>query len=152
MAVVARARTLWEEGTEPGRPVAAMGVAIALSAVVVELVAHGRLGWFFDLVFVLTCCAMALRVRPSDFFLIGVLPPLLMLSVFWLLALASSATIADEVDGTIQAVITGLANHSGALISGYALCLGALAMRQQVYRKRRDARRTPRGRRPVPNL
>src|SRR3546814_5766927 len=55
----------------------------------------------------------------------------------------------SEGDGTIQAVITGLANHSGALISGYALCLGALAMRQQVYRKRRDARRTPSGHRPL---
>src|SRR3546814_11725991 len=111
MAVVARARTLWEEGTEPGRPVIAMGVTIALSAVVVELVAHGRLGWFFDLVFVLTCCAMALRVRPSDFFLIGVLPPLLMLSVFWLLAPALSATLAAAGGGPHQAGIPEPANQ-----------------------------------------
>jgi hypothetical protein len=137
---VARARTLWEEGTEPGRLVAALGIAVALTTVLLELVIHARIGWFFDLVFVLVCCATALRVRPSDFFTVGVLPPLLMLGVFWLLALAAPDTIADADDGTVQAVVSGLAHHAGALVTGHSLCLGALAMRQHVYRRRREHR------------
>lgn len=136
-----RARTLWEEGTEPGRLVAALGIAVALTAVLVELVIHRQIGWFFDLIFVLVCCAMALRVHPRDFFQVGVLPPLLMLGVFCILALAAPGSIADDRDGTVQAVVTGLTEHAGALISGYGLCLAALAIRQHIYRKRGEAPR-----------
>jgi len=127
---VSHARTLWEEGREPGRQVIALGLACTLTAVVLDLMLGDRLGLLFDVCFVLICVALALRVRPSDFFSVGVLPPLLMLAVFALLALVSRTAIADEGDSAVQAVVSGLATHAGALILGYALCLGTLAARQ----------------------
>lgn len=137
---MARARTLWEEGNEPGRLVVALAIAITLSAVLLELLIHRQVTWLFDLAFVGACLTMSLRVRPRDFFTVGVFPPLLMLGIFWLLAIASPALIADEGDGAVQAVVAGLAQHAGALISGYMLCLATLAMRQHVYRKRASVR------------
>lgn len=136
---MARARTIWEEGREPGRLVVALGIAIAFSAVALDLVVNREITWLFDIAFVVGCVTMALRVRPADFFAIGVLPPLLMLGIFVVLGIASPGVIADPLDGTIQSVVTGLAHHAGALVTGYGLCLGALAMRQHVYRKRREA-------------
>lgn len=141
---------MWEEGREPGGRVVALGVAIALTAVAAELLIHGEITWLFDLIFVILCVTLALRVRPSDFFMIGVLPPLLMLGVFFLVALNSPAVIAHEQDGTIQALVTGLASHAGALITGYALCLGSLAMRQHIYRKRAEGRVRPPVQQPLP--
>ncbi|MDN5894495.1 MAG: hypothetical protein L0H93_10760 [Nocardioides sp.] len=135
---MAQARTVWEEGTEPGGRVVALGIAVALTAVALDLLVHAEITWLFDLLFVGLCVALALRVRTRDFFVVGVAPPLLMLGVFALIALSSPELIAHEQDGTIQALVTGLANHAGALITGYALCLGCLAMRQHVYRKRAE--------------
>jgi hypothetical protein len=137
---VSHARTLWEEGREPGRQVIALGLACTLTAVVLELVIGDRLGLLFDACFVLICLALALRVRPSDFFTVGVLPPLLMLAVFVLLAVVSPTAIAEADDSAIQAVVSGLATHAGALILGYALCLATLAMRQRVLAGRAAAR------------
>nr|WP_206064991.1 DUF6542 domain-containing protein [Nocardioides sp. JQ2195] len=114
-----------------------------------DLVVNREVTWLFDVVFVMTCVTMALRVRPSDFFTVGVLPPLLMLGIFVILGVASPSVIADAGDGTIQAVVAGLAHHAGALITGYALCLGSLAMRQHVLRKRRRPT-APRSRIPAP--
>ncbi|WP_174524587.1 DUF6542 domain-containing protein [Nocardioides jensenii] len=145
---MARARTLWEEGTEPGRLVAALGIAIALTAVILDLAIHREITWLFDGAFVAACVIMALRVRLADSFTVGVLPPLMMLGIFCLLAFASPGVIADAGDGVVQAVVAGLAHHAGALITGYALCLGALAIRQHVFRKRR--REAPRVKVPTP--
>ena len=87
-------RTLWEEGREPGRQVVALGVALALTAVVLDLALSGSVGLLFDVVFVLGCVAMALAVRPSDFFTVGVLPPLLMTGIFVLVGI----TRPDAID------------------------------------------------------
>lgn len=129
LAGVSHARTVWEEGREPGRQVVALGFACALTAVVVDLALGGRISLFFDLSFVALCCALALLVRPGDFFTVGVLPPLLMTAVFLLLGLVSPETIAHRDDGAIQALISGLATHAAALVVGYALCLILLALR-----------------------
>lgn len=129
---MARARTLWEEGTEPGRQVVLLGVAATLTVVVLDLLATGGLGWIYDLAFVVLCVALALLVRQRDFFTVGVLPPLLMLGTFWALALTVPERIADPGDPTVQAVVTGLAHHSGALMAGYALALACLAIRTRV--------------------
>jgi hypothetical protein len=137
---VSHARTLWEEGREPGRQVIALGLACTLTAVVLDLMLGDRLGLLFDVCFVLICLALALRVRPTDFFTVGVLPPLLMLAVFVLLAVVSRTAIADRDDSPIQAVVSGLATHAGALILGYVLCLATLAMRQRVLAARGAAR------------
>lgn len=125
-------RTLWEEGREPGRQVVALGLALALSAVVIDQAIFGQVGIFFDICFVLICIAMALAVRPSDFFTVGVLPPLLMGIVFTLLGATRPDVIADKTDGVIQAVISGLGHHAGALVTGYLLCLAILAVRHRV--------------------
>lgn len=137
---MARARTLWEEGTEPGRQVVVLGIATTLTAVVLDMLVNGRLTLVFDLVFVLLCVVLALLVRPRDFFTVGVLPPLLMLGAVWVLALVDTAAVAHAADGTVQAVVTGLARHATALVTGYGLTLFCLAMRTRVMAARRRER------------
>ena len=75
-------RSLWEEGREPGRQVVVLGVAVTLTVVALDLVLVGQISLFFDLCFVALCLALALSVRPGDFFTVGVLPPLMMTGVF----------------------------------------------------------------------
>jgi hypothetical protein len=125
------ARTLWEQGREPGRQTVALGAAVTLSAVVLDLALGGDLGLFFDLCFVAMSLAVALLVRPSDFFTVGVLPPLLMLGTLLLIDLTRPAVLGRPDDGFVQSVVTGLAHHSGALVAGYLLCLGTLAVRHR---------------------
>jgi hypothetical protein len=129
---VTHARTLWEEGREPGRQVVVLGVALALTVVAIDLLIVGRVSLFFDLCFVALCVGLALAVRPNDFFVVGVLPPLIMLGVFTLLGLTSPGVIAHPDDGVVQAVVSGLSHHSTALVAGYVLCLAVLAVRQKV--------------------
>lgn len=133
---VTHARTVWEEGHEPGRQVVALGVALALTIVVLDVALVGRVSLFFDLCFVVLCIALALQVRPTDFFTVGVLPPLIMVGVFALLGTTRPDVIADAGDGVVQAVVSGLSHHSGALVSGYVLCLATLAVRQRVLASR----------------
>ena len=128
------ARTLWEEGREPGRQVVALGIAAALTVVVVDLLLGGHISFFFDLCFVALCVGLALTVRSSDFFTVGVLPPLLMVGVFVLVGISRPSVIGHPEDGAVQAVITGLSEHSLALVAGYVLCLATLYVRQRVTR------------------
>ncbi len=116
-------------GLEPGRQVVALGLAAVLSVVVINVVLVGELSLFFDLCFVVLCLGLALAVRTRDFFTIGVLPPLMMVGVFTLIGITMPDVIAEPRDGVVQAVVSGLAHHSGALVSGYALCLATLAFR-----------------------
>ena len=125
-------RTIWDEGRENGRAVVALGAAVALSAIAVNLAIVGRVSMFFDLWFVLLCLGLALLVRPRDFFTVGVLPPLIMLGAFVVLAAGRPEAIASPRDGIVQAVVSGLAHHSVALIAGYALCLITLLARQRT--------------------
>lgn len=127
-----RSRTIWEEGREPGRRVVALGVALVLTVAALDLVLNDRVDLVFDLVFVALSLVLALTVRPRDFFTVGVLPPLLMLGLFALLALTRPEAIASPDDGVVQAVVTGLGHHSVALFAGYAACLGCLAIRRRV--------------------
>ena len=133
-------RTLWEEGHESGRQVVVLGVALALTFTALDLLVFGRLTVLFDIGFVLMCVAVALLVRPRDFFTVGVLPPLLMVGSFVLIGIARPAAIADAGDGAIQAAVSGLSHHAGALIVGYALCLGVLAVRHRVLGQRERER------------
>lgn len=125
-------RTLWEEGRESGREVVALGFALALTVAGLDVATGVRVGVLFDLCFVVLCIALALAVRPDDFFVVGVLPPLLMGGLFALLAVAEPASIGDAGDGLVQATVSGLSHHSFALMAGYALCLGVLFVRQRV--------------------
>jgi hypothetical protein len=128
---VSEARTLWEEGHEPGRQVVALAFALALSAVVLDVRLGGGVGLPFDLAFVGVCVLVALLVRPEDFFTVGVLPPLVMLAVLVLVGLWHRAALAAGDTGLAQAVVTGLAGHAVALGVGYAACLLCLVVRNR---------------------
>jgi len=134
-------RTLWEEGREPGWQVVALGLALVLTAAVIDQALTGGIGWIFDICFVLACVGTALAVRPSDFFTVGVLPPLLMVVVFGLIGATRPATIADPGDGLIQAIVSGLSHHSGALVIGYLASLAILAVRHRVLTQPQAAKR-----------
>ncbi|WP_200945080.1 MULTISPECIES: DUF6542 domain-containing protein [unclassified Nocardioides] len=129
-------RTLWEEGHEPARQVVVLGVALALTITALDLLVFGHLTVLFDICFVLVCVLLALLVRPRDFFTVGVLPPLLMVGVFLLIGVTRPDVIADDTDGAVQAVVSGLSHHAGSLIIGYAAALGVLALRHRVLRQR----------------
>lgn len=125
----------WPTGRDTGRQVVALGFALTLTAVAIDLLLVGSLSLFFDLSFVVACLLLAWMVRPRDFFTVGVLPPLMMLGVFLLAGFVAPGLIANPRDGVVQAVVSGLSIHAGALIAGYVLALGSLA-----YRTRRAHR------------
>jgi hypothetical protein len=120
--------------------VAVLAGAAVLLVAAVNLVLAGRLSLFFDLCFVVVCLVAALAVRPRDFFLVGVLPPLLMLLSVTVVGSVDRAAVADEVDSLVQAVVSGLAHHAGALLAGYTAALVVLALRQVALRTSRPGR------------
>jgi hypothetical protein len=137
-------RTLWEEGRESGRELVALGFALGLTVAVGDIATGIRVGVLFDLCFVGLCVALALAVRPDDFFVVGVLPPLLMGGLFVLLAATKPASIGDPDDGLVQATVSGLSHHSLALMAGYALCLAVLFVRQRVAAIREEEKQSAR--------
>ncbi|MDZ5660424.1 DUF6542 domain-containing protein [Nocardioides sp. S-58] len=124
-----RADAWWQVGREPGRSVVALGVAVTLTAVSIDVLLAGRLTIFFDLCFVALCLGLAALVRRKDFYMVAVLPPLLMTTVFAFVATVARDAVADPRDGLLQAIVSGVATHGIALFVGYALCLGWLAWR-----------------------
>jgi hypothetical protein len=126
---VTQADAFWEVGLEPGRQVVSLGVAATLTAVSIDVLLVGRLTLFFDLCFVALCLGLAALVRRRDFFLVALLPPLLMTAVFGFVALVARAAVADPGDSVLQAVVSGVATHGVALFVGYAVCLGWLGWR-----------------------
>lgn len=130
---MARARTLWEEGDEPARSVALLGVALTLTLLLLDLMLNREIGLVFDLGFVALCILLALRVRPDDFTLIAVLPPALMAGIFWAHALVTPDT------STVQSLVRNLSEHVGALVVGYVLFGALLMLRHEFVRRRRAA-------------
>lgn len=146
-------RTLWEEGRHPGALVRSVAVLGVLSVAFVDVMLLGRLSALFDLAFVVTCMGAALLVRPRDFFAVGVLPPLMMLMVVGVLAVWFRDVVAEPGDGLVQALVTGLAHHAGALVTGYAFVLLLLLLRQLAVRNAgaiRSGARPQRVERPAP--
>ena len=135
------APTLWEEGRWPGTRVIRFSMFACVLFAAIDVAATGHLERFFDAGFIVLCIAMALVVRPSDFFGVGVLPPLLLGSVSVLVGIVDRGVIAPPGDSLIQSVISGLAHHSGPLMAGYVLALTVLGIRTRVLRRRaRDDR------------
>lgn len=122
-------RAIWDVGREPGRQVATLGVALTLTAVGIDVLLAGSLTLFFDLSFVALCLGLAVLVRRRDFYVVAMLPPILMVAVFGFIALVDRDAVADPRDSAFQAVVSGVATHGVALFVGYALCLGWLARR-----------------------
>lgn len=110
----------------------------------VNLLLVRELTFGFDLAFVAVCLFAAFSVRPRDFFVVGVLPPLLMFATVLALAKLKRGAIAEETDGVVQAVVSGLAHHAGALVVGYGLVLGILAVRQVAEKQNLPAQRRQR--------
>ncbi len=129
LSVVNQADVFWEVGREPGRQVVSLGVAVTLTAVSIDVLLVGRLTLFFDLCFMVLCLGLAALVRRRDFYMVALLPPLLMTTVFTFVALVAREAVADRADSLIQAVVSGVATHGIALFLGYALCLGWLGWR-----------------------
>src|SRR5688500_2107208 len=129
LSLVNQAEAFWQVGREPGRQVVSLGVAVTLTAVSIDVLLVGRLTLFFDLCFVVLCLGLAALVRRRDFFLVALLPPVLLTVVFGFIALVARDAIADPSDSVLQAVVSGVATHGIALFVGYALCLGWLAWR-----------------------
>jgi hypothetical protein len=140
-------RTLWEEGRHSGRLVTYAAAALALVTVLLDVALNQNITLFFDIVFVLLCVGSALAVRPRDFFVVGVFPPMLMAVIVLALAVVRRGSVADPRDGIIQALVSGLAHHAGALIVGYVLTLAILSLRQ-VALKNSGTIRSGHGRRP----
>jgi hypothetical protein len=125
---------LFWNGDTAGSEVVALSSALVLTAATIEITMVGHLRLFFDLCFVVVCLVAAVRVRPRDFFTVGVLPPLLMFGTMVIVAINGPKVIATAHDGVVQAVITGLAHHSLGLFAGYAVCLGTLMARRRITR------------------
>ena len=116
-------------------------VAAASVVVLLNVVGADRVGLFFDLSFVAICIVATLAIRPSDFFVAGVLPPLLMTGSVAALAIFDRTAVADSDDGFVQATVSGLAHHATALVIGYLLTLSILALRQVAIRNSGSLRR-----------
>lgn len=127
---------MWEEGRWSGTRVTRFSTFASVLLVLTDLVVSSNLGLIFDTGYVILCMAIALAIRPADFFAVGVLPPMLLLGLFAVLGVVDRGSIAAADDSLIQAVISGLAHHSGPLLVGYALALGVLAIRSRVMRRR----------------
>jgi hypothetical protein len=126
---VKQADAVWDVGHEPGRQVVSLGVAVTLTAVSIDVLLVGRLTLFFDLCYIVLCLGLAALVRRRDFYMVALLPPLLMTVVFGFVALVARDAIAHPRDSVLQAVVSGVATHGVALFLGYTLCLGWLAWR-----------------------
>ena len=121
----------WLYGTEPGRAIAPLGLALVTTTVAITWTLGSKLGLFYDLTFVTVCLLLAVRIQRDEFGFAVTLPPALMGAVLLLLAVASPETIADEGDGFVQAFVTGVATHSLALLVGWAFALLALEARRR---------------------
>jgi hypothetical protein len=146
----------WHPGHEPGRQVVALGFALALTTVLLDIIITGSVTWIFDVGFVALCVVLALLVSPRDLFTVGVLPPLLMLVAFLVVGLADTGALAQRDDPVAQAVISGLTHHSLALCLGYGACLALLAQRRHVdavgrQRPHRTSQATNRDASPAPS-
>lgn len=130
----ARARTLWDEGRWRGRLVVLVSTLAVLALAWLDVTVTGALTLLFDVPFVVVCLAAALAVRPGDFFPVGVMPPLLMAATIVLLAAVDRVAVAHELDGMVQAVVSGLAHHAGALAAGHVVTLAILGLRQVALR------------------
>ena len=110
------------------------GKKVDTQVVTLDLIVFSDVTLFTDITFVLVCAVAALAVRPRDFFVVGVCPPLLMAGAFTVLALLRRGALAEPTDGFFQALVSGLAHHAGALVIGYGVTLAVLALRQVASR------------------
>lgn len=126
--------TLWMQGHHPGPLVLRATTMLLLAVVGLNYLATSTLGLGFDLVFIVACAVIALWVRPRDFFMIGVFPPIFLGAVVIVLGIADPGSVARASDNAGQAVVSGLAHQAQTLVIGYGLTLALIALRQVAIR------------------
>lgn len=104
-------------------------------AATVQLALTDHLGVFFGVCFVLAMLTAALLVRPSGYFTVGVLPPLLILVILAAVGAVDPSGIdapglADDA-GFVQRVIAGVVSQAPALVIGHGVALGVIGLRVQ---------------------
>lgn len=109
--------------------VLAHAAAVLVTMAALDITLTGRVGLFYDLVFVTACLAVAATAGRDVFPTVAVAPPVAMLVLCLVLGAVAPGTVADAGDGVLQATVTGLANHAVALTAGYAVALGTILVR-----------------------
>jgi hypothetical protein len=130
-----------EYSTAPGMPargVIVISAASTLGCAALDVALTGGLSMFFDLCFVVICLVGAMAVRPRDLFTAGVLAPLVFGGTIAVVAALAPDLLAPQV-GISQAFLTGLADHAGGLVAGYAVALVTVAGRVSARRQRATA-------------
>ncbi|MFD1825966.1 MULTISPECIES: DUF6542 domain-containing protein [Mumia] len=118
------------------RGIALVAVTLAFSTAWLEIATTGRLGWFFDTMFVLVSATNALAAARSALYAPMVVPPIALLAVLLVVAIARPSAI-DE-PGTppdasvVQMIVVALAHHAIALVVAFGLSLGAVMWRSSV--------------------
>lgn len=121
-----------------GARVIRLALLAAAALIAIDLLITGRLGALFDVGFIALCIATALMVRPTEFFKVAVLPPILLLVVCAATAIVHRAGVAAADDGFVQAIVSGLAHHSGALFAGTINAILVMGIRTRVRTIRLD--------------
>lgn len=119
---------------ELGAPaVVTVSAACVLGAAAVQLLLTDALGLFFGACFVLTSITAALVVRTDGFFVVGVLPPLLLIGVLTTVGVADPSAIdapgLAEDAGLLQRVIAGIVSQAGALVIGHGAAIAVIGLR-----------------------
>ena len=113
--------------------VVTVSAACVLGAAAVQLLLTDALGLFFGACFVLTSITAALVVRTDGFFVVGVLPPLLLIGVLTTVGVADPSAIdapgLAEDAGLLQRVIAGIVSQAGALVIGHGAAIAVIGLR-----------------------
>lgn len=107
---------------------------VAMAAIaILDVVVDGKLGTLFSVGFILIAVTTPLSVDVRSLFAPGILPPLLMIGVILVFAVAvPSAIPADGLAasaGTLSRLIAGIIDQATALVVGHLLALGVIALR-----------------------
>jgi hypothetical protein len=117
------------------RGVVVLGAALLTATTALQVWLTSSLGIFFSICFVLTVLTTTLLVRSDGFFVVGVLPPLLMLVLLTGVAYWAPSHIdapVPESAGVVQLVIAGLVTHATPLVIAHLSALAIIAARVRV--------------------
>ena len=120
-----------------------LGVALLTAATALQVWLTDSLGIFFSVCFVLTALTTALLVRSDGFFVVGVLPPLLLLALLTGVAIVAPGHIDAPVPadaGVLQLVIAGLVAHASELAVAHLSALAIIAARVRAAPSLRSTR------------
>ncbi|MDD9349996.1 DUF6542 domain-containing protein [Mumia sp.] len=116
------------------RGVVVVAVVAAFATAWLEILTTERLGWFFDVLFVLVSATNALAASRQALYAPMVAPPLVLVSVMAVAAIARSSAL-DE-PGTppdaslVQLVVIAVVQHAVALVAGLGAALGIVGWRR----------------------